>query len=90
MTATAKDSDGNEVSGTTSLRVVDDGRRAPRIAGAVPDAERRFALAAASSDKDDDGGSSSVGIVVAAVVAVLAVVTTAVLLRRRRGSAQKA
>ncbi len=91
VTAMAKDADGNEVTGTTTFTVVDDGRAAPRVAGAVPDAERRFALATSSTaGDDDDDDSSSVGVVVAAVVAALAAVTTMLVLRRRRGRPQKA
>ncbi len=88
VTATASDKDGNKVSGTTSFTVIDDGRTAPRVAGAVPEAERLLAQnASATKDDDVDDDDSNNELLyggVAAVAVAIAAAGGSVWRRRRR------
>jgi hypothetical protein len=82
ITATATDSTGATGTDTIRLIVADTGAPAPRLEGAVPDAERRLKAGSAVPS-----GFGWVWIALIAVVAIAALIGLGYLLRRRRRAA---
>jgi hypothetical protein len=77
ITATVQDADGGQAEATVTIEVVDDGRPAPRVAGAEPEAESILRAgdeqAAASTGGTGGTGGTGPGVWLAITISVIAV-----------------